>query len=248
MKMLGALLLLAAQSPVLAQTPCAQPRKSSATFFLEPVRGRAGDSLALIRLCLVSAKRVGSYMATITFDSSRMRAVKVEARGMHATNAKDPGVVKIAGAAPTGFADGELAVMSFRARNNSLDRVTLAVSEVNSTSGSSLLNDVTVSGWPRKTEASASRPLIDSISPREGELDTDRVTDITIYGRGFAAVGNLVLFGGAGVKGLKSEAGGTIIRFSAPVIRVTEGKAAIRVKHDGMQSNAVTFKVRDDQP
>jgi hypothetical protein len=91
-------------------------------------------------------------------------------------------------------------------------------------------------------------PVVDSISPRTGELDSDRVTDIIIYGKGFAARGNLVLFGNATIPGLMSEAGGTVIRFSAPSIRVTERVMAVRVQHDGMQSNAVFFTVKSDKP
>lgn len=90
-------------------------------------------------------------------------------------------------------------------------------------------------------------PVVDSIAPRTGELESERVTDITIYGRGFAARGNLVLFGSASIPGLMSEAGGTVIRFSAPSVRVTERTVAVRVQHDGMQSNAVVFTVKGDK-
>jgi hypothetical protein len=96
--------------------------------------------------------------------------------------------------------------------------------------------------------ATLAPPVIDSISPRSGEVENERVTDIAIYGRGFAPRGNVVLFGTAEIPGLMSEAGGTMIRFSAPSVRIAGKRVAIRVKHDGMESNAATFSVRDDKP
>lgn len=247
MKKLCALTLLIGSSPAWAQAPCTRaPAKAKTSFFAEPISGGAKDTVLVVRLCLASAKSVGSYMATITFDSTRMRVTRVDApAGMQATNAKTPGIVRIAGAAPAGFANGELARIGFSSARKAFDRISVAVSEANSIAGISLLSETETAGWPRSVEA-ATRPVIDSISPRMGEIDSDRVTDITIYGRGFAPVGNLVLFATAQVPGLMSEAGGTVIRFSAPSIRVSEGKAPIRVKHDGMQSNAVTFRVKDD--
>jgi hypothetical protein len=110
-----------------------------------------------------------------------------------------------------------------------------------------LLKELAIVGWRVPTRP-ASSPVIDSISPRAGELDNDRVLDITIYGRGFAGTGNSVAFGRAEIPGLKSQGAGTVIRFSAPVIRVEDRAISIRVRHDGLQSNAVTFVVKDDRP
>jgi hypothetical protein len=136
--------------------------------------------------------------------------------------------------------------MTFKPGQRATAHITLSVSEANTTSGTSLLNEIAVVGWQHRSGAIPA-PVIDSISPRAAELDGDRVTDLTIYGRGFAARGNLVLFGRAEIPGLMSEANGTVIRFSAPTVRAREGKVPIRVKHDGLQSNAVIFTVKEGE-
>jgi hypothetical protein len=249
MRKLGALGWLVVCAAACAQAPCTSaPKTSSTSFFAEPVATRPSDSLVIVRLCLASTERIGSYMASVTFDSSHMRVARVDARaGMQATNARTPGIVRVAGAAPSGFPNGELLRIAFTSAEQSLDRISIVVSEANSTSGVSILGETDIAGWPRDSQ-SASAPVIDSISPQDGELEDDRVTDITIYGSGFAALGNLVVFGSAQVPGLRSEAEGTIIRFPAPGIRVADGKALIRVKHNGMESNAVSFTVKGDRP
>jgi hypothetical protein len=246
MKILTALLVLAAGASAAGQAPCAKaPTAAATSFFLEPATAAARDTVATVRLCLVSTRRVGSYMAVVSFDSSRMRVAQVDARGgVQVANVNVPGIIRIAGAAPSGFANGTLALIALKPAGKTLDRLALVVSEASTTTGGSLLSDATVSGWPRST-VSRLQPVIDSISPRSGALEAERVTDIAIYGKGFAPTGNLVLFGIAEVRGLASEAGGTIIRFSAPGVRVGEDKVPVRVTHDGKQSNAVTFTVKD---
>jgi hypothetical protein len=200
-----------------------------------------------VRLCLSSSKKLGSYMAVMQFDSTQMRATHVVTRGgVQATNLKTPGEVRVAGAAPSGFANGELASMTFKPRRRATAPIVLSVSEANTTSGTSLLKEIVVVGWQHRSGAIPA-PVVDSISPRAGELDGDRVTDLTIYGRGFAARGNLVLFGRAEIPGLMSEADGTIIRFSAPTLRARASQVPVRVKHDGLQSNAVTFTVKEGE-
>lgn len=222
------------------------PTKAPTSFFLQ-IGPDTAKGTRTVRLCLVSAKELGSYLAHISFDSTQMRVVRVDARnGLQAVNSTVPGEVRIAGAAPSGFPNGVLAEIDFKVGRGKIEPMALAVSEATTTAGASLVKEIAVSGWPRAS-AAPTKPTIDSISPRSGELDDERVTDITIYGRGFAARGNVVLFGAREVPGLMSERGGTVLRFSAPPVRVTSRQVAIRVKHDGFVSNAVTFTVKEGE-
>ena len=243
MRVALALLTFGVALPASAQGAC---HKSAAnSLYLEAVALAASDTVVTVRLCLASPKRVGSYMAVLQFDSALMRASHVATRGgVQATNATTPGEVRIAGAAPSGFASGELATIRFTRGRRSPIQIALSVSEANTTSGTSLLHELAVVGWQQRRGAIAT-PVIDSISPRSGQLDGDRVSDVTIYGRGFAARGNLVLFGKAEIPGLMSEAGGRVIRFSASALRAPDGRVPVRVKHGGLQSNAVVFTVKE---
>jgi hypothetical protein len=246
MKILLAVVSLGLASTGWAQAPCTKA-SAATSLYLEPAARGASDTVMTVRLCLSSSKKLGSYMALLRFDPALMRPTHVVTRGgVHATNLKTPGEVRIAGAAPSGFANGEVASMTFKPGQQATGHITLSVSEANTISGTSLLNDLAVVGWQQRGGAILA-PVIDSISPRAAELDGDRVTDLTIYGRGFAARENLVLFGRAEIPGLMSEANGTVIRFSAPTVRAREGKVPIRVKHDGLQSNAVTFTLKEGE-
>jgi hypothetical protein len=239
-----AVLSLGIAWPASAQAPCLKS-PAATSLYLEAAAPAPSDTVMTVRLCLASPKRLGSYMALLRFDSTLTRASHVTTRGGdQAVNATTPGEVRIAGAAPSGFANGELATIKVTRRQRSPVRIALAVSEANTTSGTSVLRELAVVGWQERSAAVAT-PVIDSISPRAGTLDGDRVSDVTIYGRGFAAHGNLILFGKAEIPGLMSEAHGTVIRFSAPALRTADGNLSVRVKHGGRRSNAVTFTVKD---
>jgi hypothetical protein len=131
--------------------------------------------------------------------------------------------------------------------SSSAGAIALDITEANATSGASLLKTLLVVGWSPRMRRPM-QPVIDSISPRAAALDRDRVTDITIYGKGFAATGNAILFGTAEVSGLKSQVGGTVIRFSAPLIPTSGGRIEVRVRHDSLRSNVVTFTAKDGKP
>src|SRR5207302_1077521 len=116
-------------------------------------------------------------------------------------------------------------------RTRVLGRIRLTLTEANSPSGGSLLTGSKVAGYPASdltlgVVAGAAKvamaaepsaiPRIDSLSPRSMRLDDEGVIEIAIYGHGFAAQGNVILFDAAVVDGVASERGGTIIRFLAP--------------------------------
>ena len=261
MVMTGALML---PNPGDAQAPCAPNRTVRATrFHVEVIPARAQDTVTLARLCITpDAKGVGSYMAVISYDSTRMRATRVDAGGgMQVANARVPGTIRIAGASPGGFAAGQLASIVLKPLGSRpLDRLALTVTEVSTPAGASVLGETVVEGWPAKAprQAVTQPPKIDSISPRTAVVGAERVTDLVLYGKGFAASGNTVLFDGASVAGLLSESGGTIRRFTAPTFipgrgtgsghRVSAGRVLVRVRHAGGTSNAVAFTVREDEP
>lgn len=200
-------------------------------------------------------------MATIGYDSTVMRVSRVETpAGMQAVNSRAAGTIRLAGAAPAGFANGQLAIITFRpSRATALGRLTLTVSEVNTPAGESILALTRTQGWPVKTVSTslnAGRPVLDSITPRGGEVSPERVTDIVLHGHGFAASGNTVMFDGAEVTGLLSERAGTVIRFTAPTWipargnspahRVVPGAVDVRVKTAAGSSNPLTFRVREE--
>jgi hypothetical protein len=272
-------LRIASPAPV-----CAVPGTGTtkgAYFFLEGVRSSVNDTLAVARLCLVPPKSgVGSYQATLTFDSTVMRAVRVDVSGgMQAKNMTVPGVIKLAGAAPNGFARGSLATIAFRQlRGRALAKIHLTLVEVNTPRGADLLADSKVAGYPstdrtlglvetnpnargaRGTRgllgSAVGAPHIDSISPKSGKVDPESVVEVALYGRGFAADGNTVLFDAATVNRSVAENGGTVLKFIVPTMipahgnvqfhRVEAGTFAVRVLTPSGTSNTVTFTVRGD--
>jgi hypothetical protein len=256
-------LIVVAALPALAhaQTPCAGGATSGVRFFIEPIPAAARDSVPSARLCLAPGpKGIGSYMADVMYDSTRMRAVRVETTGgMQVANSRAAGIIRIAGASPAGFAKGQLAILRFKlAGGKTLGQLTLTVREASTPAGASVLSETRMTGWPveRGAAPKSPPPHIDSVSPRSAEVDAEGVTNLVLYGRGFAASGNTVVFDAAQVTGLRSEAGGTIIRFSAPTFipaqgakpghRVTPGPVQVRVKHAGGTSNAMIFTAREE--
>jgi len=238
------------------------------------------DTLVSVRLCLVPPRaRVGSYSATLTFDSTQMRVLRVDVSGgMQVANVNDPGSIRLAGAAPGGFPRGPLATIAFKpSRGKALGKIRVTLIEANSPTGATLLADSKVSGYPlsdrtlgviqQKSGAVVSQsnrtsiassttgvPRIDSMVPNNGHIDAEGVLDVLVYGRGFAARDNSVLFDAATVDGLASDNGGTVIHFMAPTMipehgntqrrRVGAGTYAVKVRTPGGTSNAVTFTVR----
>ena len=252
-----------------------------AYLFLEAVKPAAKDTVVSARLCLVPPKAgVGSYHATLTFDSTIMRAVRVDVSGgMQAKNMAVPGVIKLAGAAPNGFGRGPLATIVFKPlKGKALAKIRLTLVELNTPGGVTLLIDSKVAGYP-STDRTLGRietnpdtrgaggtkelsgttvgaPHIDSISPNSGKIDPDSVVEVALYGKGFAADRNTVMFDFATVDRPVSENGGTVLRFIVPTMipahgnvqlhRVEAGTYMIKVLTPSGTSNAVRFTVRGE--
>lgn len=243
---------------------CATPifeAVDGAQFFIEPVRSAARDTVLMARLCVIPPKSgVGSYQATLTFDSTAMRAVRVDATsGMQATNITVPGLIKFAGAAPSGFARGLLATIAFKpSKGTALGKIRLTLIEANSIKGAPLLASSRVAGHPATDRtlgvietkatkpgtilqrpspsvATAIVPHIDSISPSSGKIDPESVVEVALYGRGFAE-GNVVLFDAATVERPVAEEGGTILRFIVPTMIPAHGNVQLHRVEAGRYS------------
>jgi hypothetical protein len=262
---------------------CAVPGSATtkgAYLFLEAVKAAAKDTVVSARLCLVPPRAgVGSYHATMTFDSTMMRAVRVDVRGgMQAKNMAVPGVIRLAGAAPSGFGRGPLATILFKPlKGKALARIRLTLVELNTPRGVGLLDDSRVAGYPSTDRAlgrietdpdtrgrgakelagpSARSPYIDSISPTSAKIDPESVVEVALYGKGFAADGNTVMFDVAMIDRPVSENGGTILKFIVPIMipahgnvqphRVEAGTYTIKVLTPSGTSNVVKFTVRGE--
>src|SRR5689334_7129528 len=113
---------------------CAHPtgiKGPSPMFFLERIPTSHRDSVISVRLCLSSPKAgLGSYSLMLSYDSTQMRARRVDVAGvgLQVANADHSGVVRIAGAAPTGFRSGALGTIIFRPKNGrTLGRIRLTL-------------------------------------------------------------------------------------------------------------------------
>jgi hypothetical protein len=271
-----------ALAPHLAIPPavCASNAPASlkgAHLFIEVAKPAPTDSVITARLCLAPPRAgVGSYMATLTFDSTLMRVIQVNViGGLQVKNAEVPGAIRLAGAAPTGFARGPLATIVFKPRRGkALSKVKLTLLEANTPAGASVLAGSSVQGHPATdrtlgivqtapgksgpvvSTAAAAAPRIDSISPKSARIEAEGVIDLALYGSGFSPAGNTVLFDAATLEGMLSESGGTIIRFVAPgkipahgtlpSRRVVAGTYSVRVRTAAGTSNAVTFTARGE--
>lgn len=245
----------------------------SAYLSVSDLAPERGDTIVVSGTLRVSDDlSLGSFRVRLGYDSTKLDFVSEIATPelMRAVNPL-PGDIVVVGASASGSANGRLFTLRLLVDDPSgINSLVLRIDELNDASfrdqkatitrAAALRLDPALGGQasgepstgkPGGTVApvteSASQPVIDSISPKSGELENERVTDITIYGRGFASRGNVVVFGTAEIPGLVSESGGTIIRFLAPSVRVTSRRVAIRVKHGASQSNAVTFTAREDR-
>lgn len=150
--LLTVLLLSTARSDTAPADPCASgaPGQSPRAFVaMSPARSR--DTVVTATVCVFPAKasaaRIGSYHGEVHFDTTRARVLHVEkpAGGVRVENTGLPGLVKFAGAEPTGFASGQLLRVALRVRRaGTTPAVRLKMIELNGTDGASMLKQLVV--------------------------------------------------------------------------------------------------------
>ena len=91
---------------------------------------------------------VGSFTARLRFDRKSLEFVGIEAAsGMRAANEREAGVLAVAGADPSGFADDELFTMRFRVlAGNSADGLELEITELTGTNFENLMPSLSLHG------------------------------------------------------------------------------------------------------
>ena len=91
---------------------------------------------------------VGSFTARLRFDTSRLEFVGIDAAsGMRAANEREAGVLAVAGADPSGFADDELFTMRFRViAGNSAEGLQLEITELTGTNFENLMPSLSLRG------------------------------------------------------------------------------------------------------
>jgi hypothetical protein len=148
----AALLAVAARTDTVPVDPCASSSPgASPRAFVATAPARARDTVVTASVCLVPAKasatKIGSYHGELHFDSTRVRVLRVQkpAGGVRVENAGIAGVVKFAGAEPTGFAPGQLLSVVFRVRKAGAPSLRLTMIELNGTDGRSLLKQLVIS-------------------------------------------------------------------------------------------------------
>jgi hypothetical protein len=155
--MLAVVVTLTAVVALADSTPaeqCHARARSGVEAFVVMTKPAARDTIVRATVCVVGSApvRIASYHGELSFDSTLARVVSVEKPndGMRVDNAKRPGSVRFAGAAPEGFKDPAFVTVGFRvSRPGTSPRVRLRMVELNGTDGVSLLkNLVTSDGRP----------------------------------------------------------------------------------------------------
>lgn len=168
-----------------ARTQCARPAGTVPASWLEldPPTG-LGAVTVWVCLRLPAAMALGSYNGQLTWDSTAARALDIASPpgGSRVANRFERGRVRFAGAAPAGFADGEvLRVRMSTLRPGVPVRLVLRWREVNAVDGRSLLSDLRVD--------SVARARRDARRTDVGRTDARR-TDARRTDAGRAASGN----------------------------------------------------------
>lgn len=248
--------LVAARGSVIP--PCRSNATNAGRFYLEAAPAVSRDTLRM-RVCLLPARgtRAASYHAELSYDSTRVRAVRVDAAGgLHAANVAPPGRVALAGVAIAGFEPGLLATVVMQIVSpGAPGAMDLRLLELTDASGRNMANTVALAGFPSASAQPEVRraPHIDSLTPRRGEISAEDVTEVTVYGRGFTTDNNQVYFGRQKVGVVPSEAEGTRTRFHVPTmipgrrgqlpVRIAPGRYVVRLKNANGASNSATFTV-----
>ena len=113
---------------------------------------RARDTVMTASVCVLPATagtgKIGSYHGELHFDSTRARVLRVQkpAGGVRVENTGVSGVVRFAGAEPSGFAPGQLLSVVFRVRTPGTNApMRLKMIELNGTDGTSLMKQLVTS-------------------------------------------------------------------------------------------------------
>ena len=249
--------MLSAARPALPP-PCGVTPSNAGRFYLETERAASPDTV-FVHVCLVPAAgtRAASYHAELTYDSTRVRAMRVAAvGGMQVANLSPVGRVALAGVATAGFAPGLLVTVAMRAvAASAFGAMDLRLLELTDATGRSMASTVTTVGFPPAAAHPETRraPHIDSLAPRKGAISAEDVSEVMIHGRGFTANDNQVFFGGQKVGVVPSEERGSVTRFHVPTtvpgrrgqlsMRIAPGRYPVRLRNANGTSNSVTFIV-----
>ena len=149
------LAILVAASVQGAADPCAAQQPAAAVT-ARVVTSAARDSLVRATVCLVPSRssagaRVGSYHGELHFNPAIYAVSTVEKApgGVRVENATIPGQVNFAGAAPDGFPGRALVTVVLKARSAQRPALRLAMKELNTTDGKSLMQGLVTAGAPQ---------------------------------------------------------------------------------------------------
>lgn len=134
--------------------PSRKPTGIEAFVVLTPARVQPRDSIVRATVCIARrpATKIGSYHGELTFDSTLARVVSVTKppAGMRVENTTRKGLVKFAGANPSGFSEDALITVVLRVRApRAAQTVQLKMLELNSVDGTDLMKQVVTSSAGR---------------------------------------------------------------------------------------------------
>lgn len=261
-----------APAPATGRTRCARPAELGAASWLEldPPTG-LGAVTVWVCLRLPGTRAVGSYSGQLIWDSTVARAFDVASPpgGSRVANRLERGRIRFAGAAPSGFADGEVLRVRLRTLRRGVPvRLVLRWREVNAVDGHSVNNALRVDsiapscGDARRVDA-AKTGLTNRCKPGEVRLITlapDTVDlssgdrgDVVATGCGFAAL-NSVEVGPATLHDVRSTGNGARLAFVVPMelpahgevppLAMPHGRVPVRVVTPRGASNSLLLVLR----
>lgn len=135
------------RDPVRPQAAPVMEPQTVAFLMMSDTLAAPGDEVAVIARAR-ALQPIGSFTARLRFDASRLDFVGADpAGGMRAVNEREPGVLVVAGADPSGFTDDQLFVVRFRVLGGvPATGLRLEIAELVGTDFASLLPSLTVRG------------------------------------------------------------------------------------------------------
>lgn len=259
-------------APVTRRTRCVRPTGSGAGSWLdlEPLTG-LGTVTAWVCLRLPGAMAVGSYRGELTWDSTVARVLDVASPpgGSRVANRHERGRVRFAGAAPSGFTDGEvLRVRLHTVRRGVPVRLVLRWKEVNAVDGHSLTSVLRVDSVApfrsdtrrvdaaqtvRTNRCTPGEVRLISLAPDTVDLSSGDRGEVVATGCGFAGL-NAVEVGPATVREVRSTGNGSRLAFvvpmelpasgEAPPMAMPRGRVPVRVVTPRGASNSLPLVLR----